>query len=156
MAPTMRWRMPPDISCGYCRRRVSGEAMRTAFKQIERPPPGGCAIGALVHPNRLRHLVADGEERIEGGHRILQDHGDTPAAQTAHFRLGFLQQVLAFKQHRCRWRSAPRAAAGARTLSASVLLPEPDSPTMPKVSRAPMLRLTPSTARITRVPRAET
>ncbi len=31
MAPTMRWRMPPDISCGYCVTRVSGDGMRTAF-----------------------------------------------------------------------------------------------------------------------------
>ena len=33
MAPTMRWRMPPDISCGYCVTRVSGDGMRTAFKR---------------------------------------------------------------------------------------------------------------------------
>ena len=30
IAPTMRWRMPPDIWCGYSRIRCVGEGMRTA------------------------------------------------------------------------------------------------------------------------------
>ena len=29
MAITTRWRMPPDSSCGYCRRRRSGSGMPT-------------------------------------------------------------------------------------------------------------------------------
>src|SRR5215470_6885387 len=72
MAPTMRWRMPPDISCGYCLSRVRGDAHR--LQQLEGPSPGGAALGVLVHPDRLRHLIADGKERVEGSHRILQDH----------------------------------------------------------------------------------
>ena len=53
---------------------------------------------------------------------------------------------------------AMRAAGGRRRrmVSASVLLPEPDSPTMPSVSPALMRSETSSTARTTRVPRAET
>src|ERR1700747_1474183 len=31
MAPTMRWRIPPDISCGYCVTRVSGDGICTAL-----------------------------------------------------------------------------------------------------------------------------
>ena len=51
-----------------------------------------------------------------------------------------------------------RAAGGSRRrmVSASVLLPEPDSPTMPSVSPASMRSETSSTARTTRVPCAET
>ena len=99
MAPTMRWRMPPDISCGYCRRRVSGDGMRTAFSSSRARAPGGGAAGALVHPDRLGHLVADGEQRVERGHRVLQDHGDALAAHAAHLGVGFLEQVLALEQH---------------------------------------------------------
>jgi hypothetical protein len=32
MAPTIRWRMPPDIWCGYSPTRVSGAEMRTALR----------------------------------------------------------------------------------------------------------------------------
>src|SRR5262245_40462737 len=51
-----------------------------------------------------------------------------------------------------------RAALGSRRRieSASVLLPEPDSPTMPRVSPARSTSETSSTARTTRVPRALT
>jgi hypothetical protein len=31
IAPTIRWRMPPDISRGYWATRVSGDGMRSAF-----------------------------------------------------------------------------------------------------------------------------
>jgi len=40
--------------------------------------------------------------------------------------------------------------------SARVVLPEPDSPTMPSVAPASSVRVTSSTARVTRVPRALT
>jgi hypothetical protein len=51
-----------------------------------------------------------------------------------------------------------RAAGGSRRwmVSASVLLPEPDSPTMPSVLPASRVSETSSTARTTRVPRALT
>ena len=51
-----------------------------------------------------------------------------------------------------------RAAGGSsrRMVSASVLLPEPDSPTMPSVLPASSVSETSSTARTTRVPRALT
>ncbi len=99
MAPTMRWRMPPDISCG-CWREAGlrrGDAHR--LQELARPPPRRGATGSLVHPDRLRHLVADGEQRVQRGHRVLQDHGDAPAPHAAHLRVGFLQQVLALEQH---------------------------------------------------------
>ncbi len=32
----------------------------------------------------LRELPSDGEHRIEGGHRLLEDHGDFPAADFSH------------------------------------------------------------------------
>ena len=50
MAPTMRWRMPPDIWCGYSRTRVSGAEMRTAREQVRAPAPTPPAAAMrLVH-----------------------------------------------------------------------------------------------------------
>ena len=51
-----------------------------------------------------------------------------------------------------------RAAGGRRRRSerASVVFPEPDSPTMPSVSPSPTVSETSSTARVTRAPRALT
>ena len=51
-----------------------------------------------------------------------------------------------------------RAPGGSRRSSdsASVVLPEPDSPTMPSVSPSRSVNDTSSTARVTRVPRALT
>ncbi len=45
----------------------------------------------LVHPQmdaqRLAELAADGQHRVEGGHRILKDHGDLFAADVLHLLL---------------------------------------------------------------------
>ena len=47
---------------------------------------------ALAHPlvehDRLHQLVADGEHRVERGHRVLEDHGDLSAPDVAHLLLG--------------------------------------------------------------------
>ncbi len=68
-------------------------------EQADRAPPGAGAVGALVHADRFADLVADGEQRIERGHRVLQDHGDALAAHAAHFRLRLVEKVLAFEHH---------------------------------------------------------
>ena len=42
-------------------------------------PPGGVPLQALVEDHRLLDLSADGLEGVEGGHGVLEDHGDLPA-----------------------------------------------------------------------------
>ena len=42
---------------------------------------------ALVAAQRLGDLVADGVDRIEGGERLLEDHGDAVAAHALHLPL---------------------------------------------------------------------
>ena len=42
----------------------------------------------------LRHLLADSEHRVQGGHRILKNHRDLVAANGTHLRGRFLRQVL--------------------------------------------------------------
>ena len=81
----------------------------------------------------LGHLVADGLQRVERGHRLLEDHADVAAADRAHARASPSGS-----------RSPPsstigraarrRAAAGRMTASAVIDLPEPLSPMTPSTS----------------------
>src|SRR6266545_3699607 len=104
----------------------------------------------VVH--RLGHLVVDGEERVERRHRILEDGRDPPPADPAHLGLAHLHQILASSSMLppTIW-----ALGGSRrTIEWQVVvLPQPDSPTSPKVSPASTEKLMPSTAFTTRVPR---
>ena len=54
-----RWRMPPDISCGYCLTRRSGLGMPTSVQRLDRPVPGLLALDLLVELHLLGDLVAD-------------------------------------------------------------------------------------------------
>ena len=45
----------------------------------------------------LGDLAVDAEQRVQRGHRILQDHRDHPPADAAHLARGFLRQVLALE-----------------------------------------------------------
>ena len=46
-----------------------------------------------VQPQRFDELFADGEHRVEGGHRVLENTGDVPPAQRAQGCRGGLQQI---------------------------------------------------------------
>src|SRR5881397_2872257 len=61
-----RWRMPPENSCGYWSTR------RSAPRQ------------PLVGAQLLLDLPADGVDRRQRRHRILEDHRDLAAADVAH------------------------------------------------------------------------
>jgi hypothetical protein len=52
-----------------------------------------------VDANGLCELLFYGQHRVQGGHRVLKDHGDAIAANFAHLWQAQLQQVLPFKQH---------------------------------------------------------
>ena len=54
---------------------------------------------ALAALDCLAQLVADREDRIERGLRVLQHHRDPPPTDLAHFRRRALQDVLAVEQH---------------------------------------------------------
>ena len=75
-----RWRMPPESWCGYSPARRSGSGMSTRAsisiacrRAAARPRP-------LMQPHDLGDLLADGEHRVEAGHRLLEDHADLVAA----------------------------------------------------------------------------
>ena len=53
------------------------------------------AAGQAVHLERLGNLAADGVDRVERRHRLLQDQADLAAADRAHRPLVERQQVAA-------------------------------------------------------------
>ena len=58
--------------------------------------------------HHLGDLVADGEHRIERGHRLLKHHGHARAADIAHGFFADLRQVLAVEQDFAACLDAPR------------------------------------------------
>ncbi len=62
-------------------------------RALERRPPGE----ALVQGQRLGDLAADGQDRVERGHRFLEDHRDVVAADGAHLGRRQIEQVAALE-----------------------------------------------------------
>ena len=54
---------------------------------------GLASAEAAVQRQRLGDLVAAGEDRVERGHRLLEDHRDAVAARRLHLLVGQRQQV---------------------------------------------------------------
>ena len=52
---------------------------------------------SLVQRDRLADLAAHRQQRVERGHRLLEDHRDVVAADALHFAFAELQQIGAFK-----------------------------------------------------------
>ena len=60
--------------------------------------PGGGPLHAPVPAQDLLDLEADGVDRVERGHGLLEDHGDAVAADLADLRLAQRGQVPAVEQ----------------------------------------------------------
>src|SRR5260221_1695808 len=72
--------------------RVVGEALPRRgdldlIEQLERGGIGLAAAHVAMIVQRLGDLEADGEHRVERGHRLLEDHRDAVAADLAHLLL---------------------------------------------------------------------
>jgi hypothetical protein len=52
----------------------------------------------LVEERRFRHLPEDREERVQRGHRVLEDHGDPAAADAPQLALALPRQILALEE----------------------------------------------------------
>ena len=50
-------------------------------QELDGPPARGRGVQALMDPQHLADLAADGHQRIEMGRGILEDHGDALAAE---------------------------------------------------------------------------
>ena len=116
----------PRAGAGTRRARRCGSGMPhqvAASRPRARAPRAGRAAGAA---QRLGDLLADGEHRVERGHRLLEDHRDLVAADGAHLAL-----VDSVSRSRPSKRIEPPAirpaASGSRRRidSAVTLLPQP-------------------------------
>jgi hypothetical protein len=81
IAISTRCRIPPESSCGYWRSLCSGAVMCTKRKSSTSRSRNPWPPDVAARRQHLAQLIADGKERIEGRHRILQDHRDLAAAQ---------------------------------------------------------------------------
>ena len=55
---------------------------------------------AHVNEQRLLDLQPDGQHRVQGGHRLLEDHGDVTAANLAHLLVVEFEQGATVEFHR--------------------------------------------------------
>ena len=131
-----RWRMPPESWCGYWPTRRSGSGMlHRRSISIARCERRGARQAAVQH-QRFGDLVADGEHRVERGHRLLEDHRDRGCRASRASRRSVSASRSRALEQRCARRRCARAASAIRRRieSAVTLLPQPDSPTTPSVS----------------------
>ena len=116
-----------------------------ALEKIDGKRAGLTRRQPFVQSHRLGDLVADGEHGIERCHRLLEDHGDLPAANAAHGIERRSEQIAAFEVRSRPPRSSPGGWISRRIESAVTDLPLPDSPTIPTTSPSPTVKLTSST-----------
>lgn len=93
------------------------------------------SLAALVAVMKLQifsNLVADTHDRIEAGHRILENHCDLVAAHRTHGLLFFFQKVRAFQKNfasgdfSCPKRQKPQDGEGGRRLARACLSDKPE------------------------------
>ena len=87
-----------------------------------------------MRPDRFRELLADAQDRIERGHRLLEDHRDAIAADRPH--PGLSSVVSSVPPSLIEPPARRTAGFGSRPISANAVidLPEPDSPARHSVS----------------------
>ena len=97
------------------------------LEQLNGALRGGLFVHLQVQLKRLGQLPADGEHRVEGGHRLLEDHADLVAADVPDLVLVHLEDVFAFEENLAaddlagRVRNKPEHREGADTLAATTL-----------------------------------
>ena len=83
-----RCRMPPDSSCGYALSRRRGSEIPTSYRANPRQCWYACRrADALMQRDGFDDLIADGVDRIQRRHRLLEDHRDVFAAHVPHLPL---------------------------------------------------------------------
>ena len=91
--------MPPDSWNGYPRIRSSGEGMPTERSSSTAVAVGLLAVHVQVEPERLGDLPADPLDRVERGHRVLEDHAQLRAPDLAELLGRHGGQVVAGEVH---------------------------------------------------------
>ncbi|MCY1363637.1 hypothetical protein D3C81_1680300 [compost metagenome] len=79
---------------------VGGVGDAGALQQRDGALARGAAVQAFVQRQRFDDLVADGVQRVQRRHRLLEDHRDLGTADCPHLAVGNVEQVLAFETDR--------------------------------------------------------
>ena len=119
MAIITRWRMPPESWCGYSSMRRAGAGMPTSSSSSIVAVARRRAVEPEVVAQHLADLAADGEDRVQRRHRLLEHEGDRRArARSRRLASSVVSRSRPLEAHGAR-RAAPRAAAGAAATSPS-------------------------------------
>ena len=128
---------PPDSSCGYCSSRRSPSSMPTSRSASHRAAAAPRRAGTPCSAQRLGHEVADprgpGSRARAGPGRSSRPARGSGAARRRAARARRRRRTGSRRS------SARRAAAAGPTARAVIDLPEPDSPTRPTASPAPIV-----------------
>ena len=138
----MRWRWPPENSCGIA---VAPGRIEPHLLEGLR----GAPVALLARDARARGPAAPRSRSRPpscAARAIRTGPGTRPAAAAASGRMPARSSGIRLRSSK---RTMPEAGWSRRIARPSVDLPEPDSPTTPTVSPARTERLTPSTARST-------
>ena len=143
----IRWRIPPENSCTNARARVLRLRYADRLHQRHRLLLGRFALrDVAVRTDLLCDLLADAQHRVERGHRILRDNGDLGPAYPLKLPLRGAERVRAPSKNARPLKRAFSALDNPMRLDVSTDFPEPDSPTMQRISPSSRKKLTPSTA----------
>ena len=85
-----------------CREPLFRFADADLMQQFQHPCTGRGACETLMERQDLADLPLDRVERIERGHRLLEDHGDRVAAHRAEFVLARCHQIPAVEENLAR------------------------------------------------------
>ena len=77
-----------------------GRGDMDAAQQLDRALARRAPRAAAMAQDGLDDLIADGEARIERGHRLLEDHREPVAAQVAQRLVGHVEQIEAVETDR--------------------------------------------------------
>ena len=122
--------------------RTTGGVLAETARRVVHPhrgeqvDGGGLRVGAAepMHRHRLDELTADGEDRIERAHRLLEDQRDLGAARTRSISASGRSMKLRPSMWISPSRMRPGGGAGLSSEYAVRDLPLPDSPTSARVS----------------------
>ncbi len=77
---------------------LAGRADADTLERFDGQLAGLGPAELLMELDGFDDLIAHGEDGVEAGHRLLEDHGDFVAADFAHLSLGEFEQVSAFEE----------------------------------------------------------
>ena len=82
--------------------RLCGRGDADEIEELDRPRPCRGAAHRAVQEDGLGDLVADREDWVERGHRLLEDHADAVAPDRTQGRCPLLEKVIALERRYAR------------------------------------------------------